>query len=137
MKKKEEISKLDKEDWQNYLKNPRDVFDKEFKNNTYSNNRFKFDLHGFTLENANSKVKEIINYCVQNNYRELLLITGKGLHSNVDRNTYVSKDLSKLRFAIPEYLNSQKDLSDKIIEICQADVKDGGEGAMILKLKKL
>ena len=46
MKKKEEISKLDKEDWQNYLKNPRDVFDKEFKNNTYSNNRFKFDLHG-------------------------------------------------------------------------------------------
>ena len=135
MKKKEEISKLDKEDWQNYLKNPGDVFDKDFKNNTYSNNRFKFDLHGFTLENANSKVKEIINYCVQNNYRELLLITGKGLHSNTDQDIYTSKDLSKLRHAIPDYIKNNQALNDLIISIKPATITDGGDGAIIIKLK--
>jgi len=139
VKKKEDISDSDKELWAEYLKNPKDIFDKELAVNKLSNRpeRHRFDLHGFTLSEANEKVRELINFCQKKGFKEILLITGKGLHSNVDRNTYVSKDLSKLRFAIPEYLNSQKDLSDKIIEICQADVKDGGEGAMILKLKKL
>ena len=68
---------------------------------------------------------------------EIILITGKGLHSNVDQNTYVSKDLSKLRYAVPEYIKSQKELSDKVTEIEQANIKDGGEGALIIKLKKL
>ena len=66
-----------------------------------------------------------------------MLITGKGLHSNVDKNAYVSKDLSKLRFAVPEYIKSQKEISDKVIEIEGANIKDGGEGALIIKLKKL
>ena len=139
MKKKEELSKKDKVQWEEYLKDPKDIFDKELDNKTPPEvkYRFSFDLHGFTLLGANQKVYDLIINCQEKGFSEILLITGKGLHSNVDRNTYVSKDLSKLRFAIPEYLNSQKDLSDKIIEICQADVKDGGEGAMILKLKKL
>ena len=67
---------------------------------------------------------------------EILLITGKGLHSNVDQNTYASKDLSKLRYSVPEYIKSQKELSDKIIDIEHAEIKDGGDGAMILRLKK-
>ena len=139
MKKKEDISNSDLDLWEEYLRNPKDVFDKDLEGKKLSDRpeRYRFDLHGFTLLEANEKVREIINSCQKKGFKEILLITGKGLHSNVDRNTYVSKDLSKLRFAIPEYLNSQKDLSDKIIEICQADVKDGGEGAMILKLKKL
>ena len=94
-------------------------------------------MHGHTLIAANEKVKEIILSCVQKNYKEILLITGKGLHSNTDQNTYVSKELSKLKFSVPEYVNTQKDLSDKILSIEQASTNDGGEGAIIIKLKKL
>ena len=65
------------------------------------------------------------------------MITGKGLHSNTDQDTYVSKKLSKLKFSVPEYINTQKDLSDKVFNIEQASIIDGGEGAIIIKLKKL
>ncbi|MDC0426488.1 Smr/MutS family protein [Pelagibacteraceae bacterium] len=139
MKKKEEISKSDKELWAEYLRNPKDLFDKELEQNKSLNRpeRCRFDLHGFTLFEANEKVRELINSCQQKGFQEILLITGKGLHSNVDQNTYVSKELSKLKFSVPEYIKSQKELLDKIIEIREADVKDGGEGALIIKLKKL
>ena len=139
MKKKEDISKSDKEMWAEYLKNPNDIFDKENANKKFSElpKRHRFDLHGFTLLEANEKVRELINSCQQKGFKEILLITGKGLHSNVDQNTYASKDLSKLRFAVPEYIQSQKELLDKIIEIKKAEIQDGGEGAIILKLKKL
>ena len=65
------------------------------------------------------------------------MITGKGLHSNTDQNAYVSMDLSKLKFSVPEYINTNKDLSDKIHNIEEASIVDGGEGAIIIKLKKL
>ena len=110
MKKKEELSKKDKVQWEEYLKDPKDIFDKELDNKTPPEGkyRFSFDLHGF-----------------------------KGLHSNTDQNTYVSKELSKIKFSVQEYINSQKDLSDKVYSIKQASTADGGEGALIIKLKKL
>ena len=139
MKKKEDVSNTDKELWVEYLKNPKDIFDKELENKKSPKRpeRYRFDLHGFTLQEANEKVKELIILCQKKYFKEILLITGKGLHSNVDQNEYVSKDLSKLRFAVPEYIKSHKELSDKIIEIKQAQIEDGGEGALILKLKLL
>ena len=139
MKKKEDISKSDIEEWEQYLKNPKDIFDKESEGKKSSTRpeRYHFDLHGFTLADANKKIQELIIFCQKNGFKEILLITGKGLHSNVDQNTYVSKDLSKLRFAVPEHIKSQKELSDKVVKIEQADVKDGGEGAIVIKLKKL
>ena len=139
MKKKEDISEAEKKLWKEYLKNPKDVFDKEQEDKKPSDRakRCRFDLHGFTLLEANKKVKELISYCYENNFKELLLITGKGLHSNTDKNTYVSKELSKLKFAVPEYIKTQKDLSNKIISIETAKINDGGEGAIIIKLKKL
>ena len=79
----------------------------------------------------------MVVHCHENNFREILLITGKGLHSNTDQNAYVSKELSKLKFAVPEYIKTQKDLLDKIISIETAKINDGGEGAIIIKLKKL
>ena len=139
MKKKEDISNSDKALWEEYLKNPKDLFDKELeeKKSLDINQRYRFDLHGFTLSEANKKVRELITACQKNGFREILLITGKGLHSNVDQNAYVSKKLSKLKFAVPEYISAQKDLLDKIISIEPAKVNDGGEGAIIIKLKKL
>ena len=89
------------------------------------------------MSEANRKVRELIIYCQENNFKEILLITGKGLHSNTDQNTYVSKKLSKLKFAVPEYIKTQEDLSGKITSIETAQINDGGEGAIIIKLKKL
>ena len=139
MKKKEDISEVEKKLWEEYLKNPKDIFDKELDNKKPINRaqRYRFDLHGFTLFEANKKVRELIIYCQENNFKEILLITGKGLHSNTDQNTYVSKKLSKLKFAVPEYIKTQEDLSGKIISIETAQINDGGEGAIIIKLKNL
>ena len=139
MKKKDNISKIDKESWTEYLKNPKDIFDKDLIEKKLGDRpeRYRFDLHGFTLLEANEKIRELINSCQKKGFKEILLITGKGLHSNVDKNAYVSKDLSKLRFAVPEYIKSQKELFDKVLEIKGAEIKDGGEGALIIKLKKL
>ena len=139
MKKKEVISDSEKKLWEEYLKNPKDLFDKELENTKRYDRgkRFRFDLHGFTLLEANKKVRKLIIDCQENNFKEILLITGKGLHSNTDENTYVSKELSKLKFAVPEYIKTQKDLSDKVISIEAAKINDGGEGAIIIKLKKL
>ena len=139
MKKKEGISDTEKQLWEEYLKNPKDLFDKELEHKFFSNkvDRYRFDLHGFTLLEANKKVRELIIHCQENSYKEILLITGKGLHSNTDQNTYVSKELSKLKFAVPEYIKTQKDLLDKVVSIEPARIKDGGEGAIIIKLKKL
>ena len=138
MKKKEGIYSKEKKIWEEYLKNPKDLFDKELtKEKSFDEpKRFKFDLHGFTLHEANTKVRELINHCQENDFKEILLITGKGLHSNTEQNTYISKELSKLKFAVPEYIKTQKDLSDRIISIKTAHINDGGEGAIIIKLKK-
>jgi len=137
--KKKNISQEDINTWKNYIKNPFGVTDKDniLKNNQLNHYRFKYDLHGFTLIEANEKVKEIILLCVKKNYREILFITGKGIHSNTDKDVYASKDLSKLKYSVPEYIKSDSDLSKHIVSISDADKTDGGDGAIIIKLKKL
>ena len=137
MKKKNSLSKKDKEDWKNFLEDTSRIPDKDQKHQTKNlKTKFIFDLHGFTLDDANTKVKEIIKSCSEKNYREILLITGKGLHSNQD-DVYMSKELSKLRYSIPEFINSDSETSRLISSIINAPQKDGGEGALLIKLKKL
>ena len=139
MNKKIKVSQKDIDTWKDYLKSPNDITDKDKlqKNNTLGNYRFKYDLHGHTLIAANEKVKEIILSCVQKNYKEILLITGKGIHSNTDKDIYVSKELSKLRYSVPEYIQENFDLSRHVLSISSAEKIDGGDGAIIIKLKKL
>ena len=139
MKKKKDLANIDKEQWEEYLKDPKDIFDKErVTHKLYDpNHRFRFDLHGFTLQDANKKISELIIDCQEKGFKEILLITGKGLHSNTDQNTYVSKELSKLKFSVPEHINSNKNLLDKIYSMEQASIAEGGEGAIVIKLKKL
>ena len=138
MTKKKDLSREDVKVWEEYTKNPTDVYDKErgLKVSKRSK-RFKFDLHGFSLEEANIKVKELIFSCITNNYREILFITGKGIHSTNDQNIYSSKDLGKLKFSVPEFIKSNQELTRLIISIEDADIKDGGEGAILIKLKNL
>lgn len=138
MKKKKESNQEDKKTWEDYIKNPSDIYDKD-KNfsKTQRRDRYKFDLHGFTLDEANIKVKEILQHCIKNRFRELLLITGKGMHSKNEEDAYVSKDLGKLKYSVPEFIKTNTDLNKLIISISDAKMKDGGEGAIIIKLKDL
>ena len=139
MIKKKNSTQEDINTWNKYTNTPPDIIDKDNFNRVSrpNNQRFKFDLHGLTLLEANEKVKKIIFSCVEKNYKEILLITGKGIHSNTDKDIYVSKDLSKLKYSIPEYITSNLSLSKHILSIDNANKIDGGDGAIIIKLKKL
>ena len=138
MIKKKNISQEDINTWKNYIKNPTDIIDKDnIQKDNQSRYRFKYDLHGFTLLEANEKIREIILLCVKKNYKEILLITGKGIHSKTKKNVYTSQDLSKLRYSVPEYIKADLDLSKYVMSISSATKIDGGDGAIIIKLKKL
>ena len=139
MIKKKDLSQKDRAVWEKFTKEPQDIYDKEqFNQKTSSSKgRLRFDLHGFTLQEANEKVKEIILSAEDNKYKEILLITGKGLHSNTDTDAYVSKNLSKLKFSVPEFINNNNDINKYILSISKAPIKDGGDGAILIKLKNL
>jgi DNA-nicking Smr family endonuclease len=138
VKKKNDLSSVDKKIWEEYIKSPTDIYDKEKKvNSNARKDRFRFDLHGFTLDNANKKVREIILTCVKKKFKEILLITGKGLHSTTDSDIFVSKELSKLKFSVPEYLKNDSEVNNYILSISEANIQEGGEGAIIIKLKNL
>ncbi len=139
MIKKKDLSTKDLKTWETYTKNPSDVYDKE-KNNKENQNRkerFRFDLHGHTLDEANQRVKDIIFLCVKQKYKEILFITGKGLHSTSDNDTYVSKDFSKLKHSVPDFIKSDEDLNNFVFSVSDANTKDGGEGAILVKLRNL
>ena len=139
MIKKKNLSQKDKEAWESFTKQPTNIYDKEQDNkqDTSRQDRLKYDLHGLTLDEANKKVKEILLSGAGKKYKEILLITGKGLHSTSDEDIYVSKDLSKLKFSVPEFINNNEDLSKYIISISDASIGDGGAGAILIKLKNL
>ena len=139
MIKKKDLSKEDKETWDNFTRQPSDIYDKDLQiaDDNPRKNRLRYDLHGFTLEDANKKVKDLILSGIRNKYKEILLISGKGLHSNTEEDTYVSKNLSKLRFSVPEFINSCDELSKFVVSISEASLKDGGSGAILIKLKNL
>ena len=94
-------------------------------------------MHGFSLVKANEKIRELIISCIENNYNEILLITGKGIHSNTEKDVYVSKDFSKLKYSVPEYIKSDEDISKHVVSILDASNEDGGQGALLIKLRKL
>tara|TARA_B110000967_G_C18747834_1_gene491184 strand:- start:385 stop:801 length:417 start_codon:yes stop_codon:yes gene_type:complete len=136
---KKKISQEDINTWKKYIKNPTDITDKE-KNQKINNSinlRFKYDLHGFSLLKANEKTRELIMSCIKNNYKEILLITGKGIHSNTENDAYVSKDFSKLKYSVPEYIKSDEEISKHVVSILDASNEDGGQGALLIKLRKL
>ena len=138
MIKKKDPSQENKTTWEEYIKNPSDIYDKDqgATNSIQRRERYKFDLHGFTLDEANHKVKEIIEYCVKNKFKELLLITGKGNNSTSDEDIYISRHLGKLKYSVPEFIKTSE-LKKFIISINDAEKKDGGQGAIIIKFKNL
>ena len=94
------------------------------------------DLHGYTLEKANVIVETFINRNFKEGTSKLVIVTGKGLHSKNEADPYVSKDLSILKYSVPEFIKNNEELMKKIIDIQEADIKDGGSGAFYVYLKK-
>ena len=137
MKKKSKLSEKDKKSWENFLKSPLNIEDKEDNATDIKKfSRFKFDLHGLSIDEANKKVTEIIENCYEKGFKEILLITGQGHHSNLDKNVYVSKDHSTLKGTIPEFIKNNSALYSKVIKMKNASLKEGGKGALIIRLKK-
>tara|TARA_B100001250_G_C19462934_1_gene641030 strand:- start:222 stop:641 length:420 start_codon:yes stop_codon:yes gene_type:complete len=131
------ISEKDKKDWLNFLKSDEKLKNKDLdtNKNTSPNNK-TIDLHGFTLEEANKKIEKIINDAYKKDVSKVIVVTGKGIHSNVEKDPYVSKDLSILKFSVPDYIENNSELMKKIIEIKDADKEDGGSGAFYIYLKR-
>ena len=132
------LSDKDKKDWKNFISNNNKIPNKDFKKNKDKNNQGiikKIDLHGFSLENANKTIEDFITKCFNNNVNKIIVITGKGLRSKNISNPYVSRDLSILKYSVPEFINSQLNLMKIIKKIKKADIEHGGEGAFYIYLK--
>ena len=138
MKKKYVAPSKDKKDWIDFTKKMDNIHVKKedlAEQNIEMNRIKKLDLHGFSLIEANKKVKKFIIESFDNGYKKLLIVTGKGLRSKSYDNPYVSEQLSILKYAIPEYIKNDENLNYKISKITQADPQEGGEGAISIFLK--
>ena len=131
------ISDKDKKDWQNFLKSKRKLDNKDLKiNQKKPKSSRSIDLHGYTLTEANIIIKDFINKCYKDRIYKLVVVTGKGLHSNNEQNPFVSKDLSILKYSVPDFIKNNHELMKKIIDIREADINDGGSGAFYIYLKR-
>ena len=132
-----QISDKDKKDWQNFLSKKEKLLDKDNSQTKDKSIRIsEIDLHGFTLDEANKIVDRFINESYEKGINKIRIVTGKGLHSDNEKNPYISKDLSILRYSIPEYIKKNNDLMKLIIEFKEATIQDGGDGAFYIHLKK-
>ena len=133
----DKISDKDKRDWENFLSNNEKLPNKDLRLNKNKNLKIKnIDLHGQTLDEANKIIKKYIENSYEEGVSKIIVVTGKGLHSNVEKDPFVSKDLSILKYSVPEYIKNEAELMKKIIEIKDAEIKDGGAGAFYILLKK-
>ena len=133
----QDLQDKDKKDWENFVTGDEKLVDKDQKQIQKKFFKIKsIDLHGFTLEEANKKIKKFIEDSYAQNVNKIVVVTGKGLHSNNEKDPYVSKDLGILKYSVPEFIKNNIDLMNKINEITEASIKDGGGGAFYIYLKK-
>ena len=137
--KKKDIKNPDKDrqDWENFLNNKEKIPNKDFihkKNIRYEKIK-KIDLHGYTIEEANKAIENFIQKSFDENVTKIIVITGKGLRSKNVANPYLSRDLSILKYSVPEFIENNKSLTRFIIEITDAKIEDGGSGAFYIHLK--
>ncbi len=131
------ISEKDKKDWETFLSSNEKIFDKDnkLKKGTFLKTK-SIDLHGYTLDQANKYIESLIIKSYEEGINKLIVVTGKGLHSQNEKDPYVSKKLSILKYSVPEFISKNKNLTKIINEITDAKIEDGGEGAFYIFLKK-
>ena len=131
------ISEKDKKDWETFLSNNEKLLNKDDKLKKKTPFKIKsIDLHGYTLDQANKSIENFIIKSYQESINKLIVVTGKGLHSQNEKDPYVSKELSILKYSVPEFISKNKNLMNIIHEITDAKIEDGGEGAFYIFLKK-
>ncbi len=131
------ISNKDKKDWEDFLSSNEKLPNKDSKFLNKKNSSIKsFDLHGFSLNEANNKIRDLIKNSYEKGVSKLIIVTGKGLHSENEKDPYVSKDFGILKYSVPEYIKNNKELVQLINEIKDAGLEDGGSGAFYIYLKK-
>ena len=131
------ISEKDKKDWQDFLSKNETLPNKDLKASKYKNIKSKsFDLHGYSLDQANTEVKKLIKDSFTKGIRKLIIVTGKGIHSQNEKDPYISKKFGILKYSVPEYIKRDKELIGLINEIKEANLEDGGSGAFYIYLKK-
>ncbi len=133
------ISDKDKKDWENFISNKEKIPNKDFVNSKKIRQEKikKIDLHGYSLEEANNSVEGFIQKCYNERVTKIIVITGKGLRSKNSSNPYLSKDLSILKYSVPEFIETKSSLMKMIIEIKDAKIEDGGSGAFYIYLKNI
>ena len=132
-----QTSDKDKKDWENFLSSDEVLPNKDDKSPQKKTSKtVTFDLHGYSLDEANKKVRDLIFDSYNNEINKIIIVTGKGLHSTNEKNPYVSKDLGILKHSVPEYIKSDNELMGKINQIQDANIEDGGSGAFYILLKK-
>ena len=131
------ISDKNKEDWENFLNNKEKIPNKDFvhKKDIRRKKIKKIDLHGHTIEEANKAIEHFIQKCFNENVNKIIVITGKGLRSKNIENPYLSKDLSILKYSVPEFIETNLSLTKMILETTDAKIEDGGSGAFYIYLK--
>ena len=134
----DKISDKDKKDWENFIHSGEKLPNKDLKLKNKLKIKIKsLDLHGYTLDEANRVVEKFILDSFANQVDKLIIVTGKGIHSDNEKDPYVSKDLSILKYSVPEFISNNKNLMSLINNIQEATVEDGGSGAFYIFLKKL
>ena len=131
------ISDKDKKDWNKFINSTEKLPNKDFIHQKNKNLKERsIDLHGYSLDEANKTIEDFINKAFSENINKLVVVTGKGLHSENEKDPYVSKDLSILKYSVPEFIKNNSNLMSMIIEVKEAKVEDGGSGAFYVFLKK-
>ena len=131
------ISNKDKKDWEDFLTNKDTLPNKDLVSSKIRIEKTKnFDFHGFSLDEANKTINKLIKDSYKNGVRKLVVVTGKGIHSDNEKNPYTSRDFGILKYSIPEYIKKDPELMKLINEIKEADFADGGSGAFYIFLKK-
>ena len=131
------ISDKDKKDWQKFINSTEKLPNKDFKYKENKNLKVRsIDLHGYNLDEANKSIEHFINKAFSQNVNKLIVVTGKGLHSENEKDPYISKDLGILKYSVPEFITNNASLMNMINEITDAKLEDGGGGAFYIFLKK-
>ena len=132
------LSKKDLKDWKDFIDGDEKLFNKDGTviETKYKRNDAEIDLHGFSLDQANSKVERFINSCYKKKIEKIRIITGKGLRSKVDQNPYQSKDLGILKFSVPEFIRLNTELMKIIKKIESTEDKNTGSFYLYLKIKE-
>ena len=131
------ITEKDKKDWENFLSKNEKLPNKDLKiDKKLTFKTRSIDLHGYSLEEANKSIENFIVTSYQEKINKLIVVTGKGIHSQNEKDPYVSKDLSILKYSVPEFISNNKNLMKIIYEMKDAKIEDGGGGAFYIFLKK-